>query len=99
MKDNLSLFNQKFKEMCGIQCTWRVFDEKLRKQIITFLEINLLPAYENFIAMFQNVVGKNADKYIMYEMSDIQDQLNHLFLLEEVDCVREDLMKTNSLAS
>ncbi|WJX58380.1 hypothetical protein P8452_43843 [Trifolium repens] len=99
MKDNLSLFNQKFKETCGIQCTWRVFDEKLRKQIITFLEIKLLPSYENFIAIFQNVVGKNADEYIVYRMSDIQDQLNLMFLLEEVDCVREDLMKTNKLAS
>jgi hypothetical protein len=98
MKDNLSLFNQKFKETCGIQCTWRVFDEKLRKQIIAFLEIKLLPSYENFIAIFQNVVGQNADEYIVYEMPDIQDQLNHLFLLEEVDCVREDLMKTNKLA-
>ncbi|GAU13241.1 hypothetical protein TSUD_246110 [Trifolium subterraneum] len=78
MKDNLSLFNQKFKDTCGIQCTWR-----------------LLPAYKNFIAIFRNVFGKNADEYFVYEMSDIQDQLNHLFLLEEVDCVREDLMKTS----
>ncbi|CAJ2652717.1 unnamed protein product [Trifolium pratense] len=95
MKDNLSLFNQKFKETCGIQCTWRVFDEKLWNQIKTFLKMKLLPAYENFIAMFENVVGKNADEYIVYGMSDIQDELNHLFLLEEVDCVRHDLMKTS----
>jgi hypothetical protein len=56
MKGKLNLFNQKFKEMCGIQSTWRVFDEQLRKQIIIYVETMLLPAYENFIARFENVV-------------------------------------------
>ncbi|WJX63698.1 hypothetical protein P8452_48555 [Trifolium repens] len=82
MKDKLNLFNQKFKEMCGIQSTWRVFDEQLRKQIIIYVETMLLPAYENFIARFENVVGKNADEY---RMSDIQASLNHLFLLQDID--------------
>ncbi|CAJ2652723.1 unnamed protein product [Trifolium pratense] len=82
MKGKLNLFNQKFKEMCGIQSTWRVFDEQLKKQIIIYVEKMLLPDYENFIARFENVLGKNADEY---RMSDIQAQLNHLFLLQDID--------------
>jgi len=66
MKEKLSLFNQKFREMCEIQSTWRVFDEQLRKQIIISVENLLLPTYENFIARFEKVVDKNANAYIMY---------------------------------
>jgi hypothetical protein len=60
MKGKLNLFNRKFKEMCGIQSTWRVHDEQLRKQIIIYVETMMLPAYENFIARFENVLGENA---------------------------------------
>jgi len=88
IKDNLNSFHQKFQEICGIQSTWRVFDEQLRKQIIITLENMLLPAYENFIARLHDVHGKNSDEYIEYGMSDIQDRLNQLFLLEDIDCVR-----------
>lgn len=88
MKNKLSLFNHKFRETCGIQSTWRVFDEQLRRQIIISIEISLFPAYEKFISMFHSVVGKNADEYIVYAISDIEDQLNQLFLLDDVDCVR-----------
>jgi hypothetical protein len=42
----------------------------------------LLPAYENFIARFEDVVGKNANEY---RMSDIQAPLQHLFLLKDID--------------
>jgi len=61
MKDKLNLFNQKFKEICGFQSTWRVSYEQLRKQIIIYIESILLPTYEKFISMFEDVVGKNAD--------------------------------------
>lgn len=80
MKDELNLFNLHFREMCSIQSTWRVFDEELRKQIIISLENELLPAYGNFIARFQDVLGKDSDQYIEYGMSGIRDQLNRLFL-------------------
>ncbi|AES98872.1 exocyst subunit exo70 family protein [Medicago truncatula] len=53
MKNKLSLFNHKFRETCGIQSTWRVFDEQLRRQIIISIEISLFPAYEKFISMVQ----------------------------------------------
>lgn len=81
MKDNLTLFNQKFREICGIQSAWRVFDEQLRKQIIISLENMLLPAYENFIARLHDVHGKKSDEYIEYGISDIQDRLNQLFFV------------------
>jgi hypothetical protein len=85
MIDKLSLFNQKFREMCGIQSTWCVFSEQLRKQIIISIECILLPPYENFIVMFQDVIGKNAYKYIEYRIPDIQDHLNMSFLLQDFD--------------
>jgi hypothetical protein len=68
--------------MCGIQSTWRVHDEQLRKQIIIYVETMMLPAYENFIARFENVLGENAKEY---RMTDIQTQLNHLFLVQHID--------------
>jgi ABC-type tungstate transport system permease subunit len=88
MKEMLNLFNHKFREIYGIQSTWRVYNEQLRKQIIISIQSILLPTYENFICMFHNIVGTNADEYIEYGMSNIQDQLNLMFLLEEVDCVK-----------
>ncbi|XP_058744779.1 exocyst complex component EXO70B1-like [Vicia villosa] len=87
-KEKLNLFNQKLKEMCGIQSKWRVFNKQLKKQIIVYVENMLLPAYENFIEEFENVVGENADEYTMYGVSDIQDELNNLFLLQDVESVR-----------
>ncbi|GAU13237.1 hypothetical protein TSUD_246070 [Trifolium subterraneum] len=88
MKDKLNLFNQKFREMCGIQSTWRVFNEQVRNFIITSVESILLPAYENFIGMYHNTVGKNADEYIEYGIFDIQDHLNRSFILQDVDSVK-----------
>jgi hypothetical protein len=57
------------------------------------VENMLFPDYENFIARFENVLGKNVDEYIMYRMSDIQAQLNHLFPVQDidVDSVRESV--------
>ncbi|CAI8586074.1 unnamed protein product [Vicia faba] len=71
-----------------ITSAWRIFNKQLKKQIIVYVENMLLPAYENFITEFENVVGKNADDYIMYGVSDIQDELNNLFLLQDVESVR-----------
>ncbi|GAU13233.1 hypothetical protein TSUD_246030 [Trifolium subterraneum] len=87
MKGKLNLFNHKFREICGIQSTWRVYNEQLRKQIIISIESILLPTYEYFIGMFRNIVGTNADEYIEFGMSNIQDLLNHSFLLQDVDCI------------
>ncbi|XP_050878675.1 exocyst complex component EXO70B1 isoform X2 [Lathyrus oleraceus] len=87
-KDKLNLFNQKFKEMCRIQSKWRVFNKQLKKQIIIYVENMLMPAYENLIAKFENGFAKNADEYTMYGVSDIQDQLNNLFLSQDVEFVR-----------
>ncbi|KAJ1437536.1 Cullin repeat-like-containing domain superfamily [Sesbania bispinosa] len=44
----------------------------------------LQQTYANFIGRFHDVLGKHADEYIEYGMSDIQDQLNHLFLGNEL---------------
>ncbi|AES77793.1 hypothetical protein MTR_7g017290 [Medicago truncatula] len=38
MNDMLSFFNQMFMETSGIESTWNVFDQQLRKQIITSLQ-------------------------------------------------------------
>ncbi|KAJ1437535.1 Exocyst complex component Exo70 [Sesbania bispinosa] len=82
MKDKLNLFNLRFREVYSVQSTWLVFDKVLRKQIIVYVENILLPAYANFIGRFHDVLGEHAaDEYIEYGMSDIQDRLNHLFLV------------------
>jgi hypothetical protein len=89
MKDKLNIFNQKFREMCGIQSTWRVLNEQVRNFIITSIESILLPAYENFIGMYHNsTVGKNVDEYIEYGIFDIKDHLNRSFILQDVDSVK-----------
>ncbi|WJX63695.1 hypothetical protein P8452_48552 [Trifolium repens] len=88
MKDKLNIFNQKFREMCGIQSTWRVLNEQVRNFIITSIESILLPAYENFIGMYHNTVGKNVDEYIEYGIFDIKNHLSRSFILQDVDSVK-----------
>ncbi|XP_027368453.1 exocyst complex component EXO70B1-like [Abrus precatorius] len=83
MKEKLKLFNLHFEEICNVQSTWWVFDNQLREQTILSLENILLPAYGNFIGRFQDFLGKHAYDYIQYGLLDIQDQLNHLFLVNE----------------
>ncbi|KAE9606026.1 hypothetical protein Lal_00024704 [Lupinus albus] len=80
MKENLRLFNQKFKQICSIQTTWFVFNEQLREEIKISIGKMLLAAYENFIGRFQTLVGKDAYEYNEYVMFDIEALLNNLFL-------------------
>ncbi|RDX70799.1 Exocyst complex component EXO70B1, partial [Mucuna pruriens] len=82
LKDNLESFNMCFNDICSTQSGWLTFDEQLSKEIIISLHNILLPAYGNFIARFQDILGKHAYKYIKYGMFDIQDHLNQLFIGE-----------------
>ncbi|CAL0315607.1 unnamed protein product [Lupinus luteus] len=79
MKEKLRLFNKKFKETCNVQSTWYVPNELLREKIRISIEKILLPEYGNFIARFQNLIGKHAYEYIEYGMFDIEALLNTLF--------------------
>ncbi|XP_027333397.1 exocyst complex component EXO70B1-like [Abrus precatorius] len=81
MKEKISLFNMHFEEICNVQSTWSVFGRQLREHIRISLENVLLPVYGNFIDKFQDAYGKRAYDYIEYGISDIQDQLNRLFLV------------------
>ncbi|KAK7321391.1 hypothetical protein VNO77_32000 [Canavalia gladiata] len=83
LKQKLNLFNLHFEEICNVQSTWSVFDKQVREQTRVSLENILLPTYGNFIGRFQDVLGKHAYDYIEYGLLDIQDQLNHLFLVSE----------------
>ncbi|WVY91230.1 hypothetical protein V8G54_036744 [Vigna mungo] len=83
MKDNLYCFNEHFDETCYIESAWSVSDEVLREQIIESVENMLCPVYASFICTFEEIVGKHAYKYIKYEMFEVQDRLNKLFLLRE----------------
>ncbi|CAL5189723.1 unnamed protein product [Lathyrus oleraceus] len=85
MKEKLSLFNMHFNETCKVQCTWSVYDEKLREEIIASLKNILLPAYGIFIGKFQDIVTNNAYEYIEYGMFDINDMLDNLFLGNKKD--------------
>ncbi|KAE9596064.1 putative exocyst complex component Exo70, cullin repeat-like-containing domain-containing protein [Lupinus albus] len=79
MKEKLKLFNKQFKETCKVQSTWYVPKKLLREKIRISIEKILLPAYGNFIARFQNILGKDAYEYIEYGMFDIEALLNTLF--------------------
>jgi hypothetical protein len=57
-------------------------DEQLKEEIIISIKKTLLPAYGNFIGIFQRSVnkhGKHADKNIKYGMDDIEARLDNLF--------------------
>ncbi|PNY10444.1 exocyst complex component [Trifolium pratense] len=79
--ESMSLFHLNFSDICKAQSTCWVLDERLRITMIRYLKEMLLPLYENFIGWFKDVLGKvDVDQYIEYEMSNIEDRLNHLFL-------------------
>ncbi|XP_058747955.1 exocyst complex component EXO70B1-like isoform X2 [Vicia villosa] len=82
MKKKLKSFNIMFEEICRAQSLWFVLDEQLREIIRVSIERNLLPAYGNFIGRFESVLehGKfDDDKYVKYQMEDIESRLNDLF--------------------
>ena len=79
MKEKLNLFNLRFKEIWRDQSAWFICDEELREEIIKSLERILSHAYGLFIWSFNSILGKHANDYIMYSVSDIKDLLKDLF--------------------
>jgi hypothetical protein len=81
MEKKLKSFNMLFEKICRVQSSWFIFDKHLKREIITSIVKLLLPAYAKFIRRFQRVLqlGKNADKFIKYEMEDIATGLDDLF--------------------
>jgi archaellum biogenesis protein FlaJ (TadC family) len=81
MKEKLKSFNMVFDDLCRVQSSWFIFDEQLKEEIRISIEKLLLPAYENFIGRFHNIVdvGKHAEKYIKYETEEIEERLSDLF--------------------
>ncbi|KAK2430434.1 exocyst complex component EXO70B1 [Trifolium repens] len=82
MKQKLMSFNMLFDEICRVQTSWSVIDEQLREEIRISIKKTLLPAYGNFIGRFQSVpleLDKHAEKYIKYEIEDIEARINSLF--------------------
>jgi len=83
MKEKLHLFNLHFEETCTTQSTWTVSDMQLKRRIIKSIEEFLLPQYGKFCDRFRVVFGNQAYHYIKFGFLDIQNCLNHLFLLDE----------------
>jgi hypothetical protein len=81
MKDRIRAFNSQFEEIYKSQSRWIIFDEQLRNELRISLSNLVLPAYRNFIAMLQNApdVGRHADRYIKYNLEDIDTRINELF--------------------
>jgi len=81
MKDRIRAFNSQFEEIYKSQSRWIIFDEQLRNELRISLSNLVLPAYRNFIAMLQNApdVGRHADRYIKYNLEDIDTRINDLF--------------------
>ena len=80
LKEKIHLFNSHFEEICRVQSTWSVYDNKLREEIISSVGSTVLPVYGIFIGRLQDILGNQAYKYIKYGMFEIQDQLNLLFI-------------------
>ncbi|XP_045832135.1 exocyst complex component EXO70B1-like [Trifolium pratense] len=80
LKEKIHLFNSHFEDICRVQSVWSVYDNKLREEIISSVGKILLPAYGIFVGRLQDILGNQAYKYIKYELFEIQDLLNHLFL-------------------
>ncbi|XP_057442198.1 exocyst complex component EXO70B1-like [Lotus japonicus] len=83
LKEKLNLFYLHFRETCGVQSTWCVCDKQLLKQIIESVENMVLPAYENFIQRFKDVLGEHSDEYVEYGISDVQGMLNSTIRFSE----------------
>ncbi|KAL9316505.1 hypothetical protein ACSQ67_017506 [Phaseolus vulgaris] len=71
LKDRLNSFNEHFDEICNVECTWFVFDEELRKNIIKSIENMLLPTYGNFIGKLQKFVGTSPSVTQVYSPQTI----------------------------
>ncbi|KAL5720464.1 hypothetical protein ACHQM5_013132 [Ranunculus cassubicifolius] len=81
MKEKLKVFNSSFDDICRTQMTWVVADEQLRTELRVSIAGNLAPAYRNFLGRFQTVpeIGKHVEKYIKYNVEDIEGMVNDLF--------------------
>ena len=81
MKKKLKSFNMLFGEICRVQRSWFICDKHLKREIIISIVKLLLPSYAKFIRRFQRVLqpGKNAYKYVKYNMEDIATGLDNLF--------------------
>ncbi|PNX72097.1 exocyst complex component, partial [Trifolium pratense] len=49
MKMKLKSFNMHFEKICRVQSSWFIFDKHLKREIITSIVKDLLPAYAKFI--------------------------------------------------
>ncbi|XP_057548951.1 exocyst complex component EXO70B1-like [Amaranthus tricolor] len=79
MKERFKMFNSYFEEILKIQSLWIVSDDQLREDLKTALIQNLLPAYRNFIGMFQSSpeAGRNPEKHIKLSVEDIEARINN----------------------
>ncbi|XP_061365070.1 exocyst complex component EXO70B1-like isoform X2 [Gastrolobium bilobum] len=80
-KEKLELFKRKFEEICLNQSTWVVIDDHLREVMKSSLKKNLLPAFENFIARFQNAINprENMDMHEEFGAQGVATHIDKLF--------------------
>ncbi|RYR46754.1 hypothetical protein Ahy_A07g032550 [Arachis hypogaea] len=81
MTEKLSLFNEHFYRIWHDQITWfdGGFETELREEIIESVCKILVPAYENFVAVFRDVLPEHADDYILYSASKFNDAFYGFF--------------------
>ncbi|XLR30533.1 hypothetical protein S83_058433 [Arachis hypogaea] len=81
MTEKLSLFNDHFYRIWYDQITWfdGGFERELREEIIESVCKILVPAYENFVAVFRDVLSELADDYILYSALKFNDAFYGFF--------------------
>ncbi|CAO2824860.1 unnamed protein product [Amaranthus hypochondriacus] len=79
MKERFKMFNSYFEEILKIQSLWIVSDDQLREDLKMAVIQNLLPAYRNFIGMFQSSTeaGRNPEKHIKLSVEDVEARINN----------------------
>ncbi|XP_047322048.1 exocyst complex component EXO70A1-like [Impatiens glandulifera] len=81
VKDRLKSFNIQFEDLHKIHSQWTVPDSELRESLRLAVAEVLLPAYRAFIKRFGPLVenGKNPQKYIRYNVEDLDHMLGEFF--------------------
>jgi exocyst complex component 7 len=81
IKDKFKNFNLTFEEIYKNQILYKVPDSQLSEELKISIYKNVIPAYRVFLGKYGDQVdgGRNQEKYVKYNLEDLEDQLSDLF--------------------
>ncbi|XP_047310302.1 exocyst complex component EXO70B1-like [Impatiens glandulifera] len=77
MREKLKSFNNYFEEICRSQSGWVMYDEQLRRDLISSIASHLSSAYRSFLGRLQGI--PEMGKHIKYGVEDVEAQIEKLF--------------------